>query len=83
MKEIIEVNLEIIPKIFLEFLDKDQRVPFSDRTTFFPSDGEVTEPIGGGPLGISVLYGHSTHIPYQLSFAHRVIDGRIDDKADS
>ena len=27
-------------KIFLEYLDKDQRVPFSDRTTFFPrTDG--------------------------------------------
>jgi hypothetical protein len=40
LKEIIEVNLEIIPKFFLEFLDKDQRVPF-----------QIWPPFSHGPMG--------------------------------
>jgi len=81
LKEKNEVILDITPNFFWNFSRKTKQYLFK-QTPFFPSDGEVTEPIGVA-LGISVLYGHSTHIPYQLSFAHRVIDGRIDDKADS
>lgn len=76
MKEKNEATLEIIPKFILEFLDKDQRVPFQIGPPFSHGPmGFIGWPTWWPPIrGIYMgIYGLCYGVPYR----------RIDEKANS